>query len=216
MTRSTLNALLKAIAKTVIVMGKQTKRPWIKKATGPWHQDFNIAKKRMAQDIRDNAKKRLHTMRYSALRKDGTVFHLTRNWLRGPLRPVQKHPDPDVAHYPLTDFSGNPPYDLSTILKLPIMEYIRKVHLDDDPPSFCEFKKACQGKPKKAVGLDGVPLRLLGMLCDGHLNILYQGVRAIWTIGDIPEHWLRSEVVLMCKKGGPCLARELPTHCRHQ
>ena len=54
------------------------------------------------------------------------------------------------------------------------------------------------GKRKKAVGLDGVPHRLLGVLPDDTLHTLYEGV---WTTGDIPQYWLRSEAVLMYKKG---------------
>ena len=72
-----------------------------------------------------------------------------------------------------------------------------------DLPSFKEFKRACMGKRKKAVGPDGVPHRLLGMLPDNTLHLLYEGVLEVWGTGDIPQHWLRSQVVLMYKKGDP-------------
>ena len=102
----------------------------------------------------------------------------------------------------LADFSGNPPYGMPTITKL-IKEYIPQVHMEDEPPSFDEFKRTCQGKQRSWVGPDGVPHRLLGMLPDEHLRTLHAGVSAVWKTGDIPTHWLRSEVVLMCKKRDP-------------
>ena len=73
----------------------------------------------------------------------------------------------------------------------------------DDPPSFDAFKRACMGKRKKAVGPDGVRHRLLGMLPADTLHTLYEGVLEVWKVGNIPQHWLRSEVVLMYKKGDP-------------
>ena len=60
-------------------------------------------------ELRDNAAKRLSTMTHSALRKDGTFFHLAKNWLRGPLKPTQKELDPDLAEALLAHFSGNAP-----------------------------------------------------------------------------------------------------------
>ena len=57
--------------------------------------------------------------------------------------------------------------------------------------------------PAEAVGPDGVPHRLLGLLPDEHLRMLYDGVLAVWKTGDIPTRWLHSEVVLMYKKGDP-------------
>ena len=57
------------------------------------------------------------------------------------------------------------------------------------------------GNRKKAVGPYGVPHRLLGMLPDDTLHTLYEGVQEVLRTGDIPQHWLRSEVVLMYKKG---------------
>ena len=61
----------------------------------------------------------------------------------------------------------------------------------------------CMGKHKKAVGPDGVPHRLLGILLDDVLHTLYEGALEVWRTGNIQQHWLRSEVVLMCKKGDP-------------
>ena len=74
-----------------------------------------------------------------------------------------------------------------------IPELIPRVQMVDDPPSFEELKRACMGKRKKAVGPDGVPHRLLGMLLDDTLRILYDGVLEVWKIGHIPQHWLRSK-----------------------
>ena len=48
------------------------------------------------------------------------------------------------------------------------------------PPSFDEFKRACMGKRKKAVGPDGVPHRLLGRLPDDAPHTLYEGVLEMW------------------------------------
>ena len=59
------------------------------------------------------------------------------------------------------------------------------------------------GKRKKAVGPDGVPHRLLSMVPDDTLHTLYEGVLEVWRTGDIPQQWLRPEVVLMYKKGDP-------------
>ena len=148
------DAVLKALATAVSLMGKRHKKPWNRHGTRPWHRDFQATKKRLAQELRDNATKRLNTMRHSALRKDGTFFHLTKNWLRGPLKPTQKQPDPDLAWALLADFSGKLPYDMPTITKL-IEEYIPQFHMDDEPPTYDEFKRACQGKRRKAVGPDG-------------------------------------------------------------
>ena len=67
---------------------------------------------------------------------------------------------------------------MPTITEL-VKEYIPQVHIEDKPPTFDEFKRACQGKPRKAAGLHGVPHRLLGMLLDEHLHTLYTGVLAI-------------------------------------
>ena len=75
--------------------------------------------------------------------------------------------------------------------------------MTDDPPSFNEFKTPCMGKRKKAVGADGVPHCFLGMLPDDTLHTLYEGLLEVWRTGDIPQHWLRSEVVLMYKQGDP-------------
>ena len=58
-------------------------------------------------------------------------------------------------------------------------------------------------KRKKAVGHDGVPHRLLGMLPDDMLHTLYEGLLEVWRTGDIPQHCLRPEVVSMNKKGDP-------------
>ena len=38
-----------------------------------------------------------------------TFFCLTKNWTRGPLKPTQKQPGPDLAHALLANLSGNPP-----------------------------------------------------------------------------------------------------------
>ena len=84
-----------------------------------------------------------------------------------------------------------------------IPQLISQGHMTDVPPSFAEFKRACVGKRKKAVGRDAVPHRLLGMLPDDTLHTLYEGVLEVWRTGDIPQHWMPSEVVLMCKKGDP-------------
>ena len=48
-------------------------------------------------------------------------------------------------------------------------------HMTHDQPSFDEFKRACMGTRKKAVDPEGVPHRLLGMLLDDTLHMLYQG-----------------------------------------
>ena len=195
------DAVLQTTATAVSLLGKHLKKPWNKQATRPWHRDFHATKKRLARELRDNATKRLNTMQHSALRKDGTFFHLTKNLLQ-PLKPTQKQPDPDLARALLADFSGNPPDDMPTITKL-IKEYIPQVHMDDEPPTFAEFKRICQGKRRKAVGPDGVPHRLLGMLPDEHLHTLQASMLAVWKTRDIPAHWLRSEVVLMYNKGDP-------------
>ena len=84
-----------------------------------------------------------------------------------------------------------------------------------DLPSFEEFKRVCMGKRKKAIGPNGVPHRLLGMLPDDALHTLYEGMLEVWRTGDIPQHWPQSEVVLMYKKGDPT-ARKLSTHRRDQ
>ena len=85
---------------------------------------------------------------------------------------------------------------MPTITKL-IKEFLPQVHIDDEHPTYEEFKRACQGKRRKTAGPDGVRHRLLGMLPDEHLHTVYDGVLAIWKTGDIPTHWLHSEVVLM-------------------
>ena len=76
-----------------------------------------------------------------------------------------------MARALLADFSGNSHYDMPTITKL-IKEYIPQVHIDDEPPTYEDFKRACQGKRRKAVGPDEVPYRLLGLLLDEHLHTL--------------------------------------------
>ena len=85
-----------------------------------------------------------------------------------------------------------------------ILKLIPQGHMIDDPPSFDEFKRACMGKPKKAMGSDRFVHRLLGMLPDDALHTLYEGVLEVCRTGDISHHWLRSKVVvLMYKKGDP-------------
>ena len=66
------------------------------------------------------ANKRLSTMRHTTLRKDGIFFRLTKHWARGPLKPTEKQPNPDVARALLANFSGNPPYDMLAIQRLPM------------------------------------------------------------------------------------------------
>ena len=161
-----------------------------------------MVKKRIAQELREVANKCLYTMRHAALRKDWVFFRLTKNWTRGPLKPTQKQPSPDLARALLANFSNNPPYDMAAIEAL-IPQLIPQGHMTDDPPSFDEFKRACMGKRKKPVGPDGVPHRLLGTLPDDTLHTLYEGVLEVWRTGDIPQHWLRFEVLLMYKKGDP-------------
>ena len=199
---SRADAVLKAVAQAVIRQGRRTKRTRLKTNTQQWHKHFQVAKKRIAQELREVANKRLYTMRHAALRKDGVFFRLTKNWTRGPLKPTQKQPSPDLARALLANFSGNPPYDMAAIEAL-IPQLIPQGHMTDDPPSFDEFKRACIGKRKKAVGPDGVPHRLLGMQPHDTLHTLYEGVPEVWRTGDIPQHWLRPEVVLMYKKGDP-------------
>ena len=160
---------------------------------------FEVVKKHITQKVHEVANKRLYTMQHAALRKDGVFFRLTKNWTRGPLKPAQKQPSPDLARALLANFTGNPPYDMPAIEAL-IPQLIPRGHMTDDPPSFDEFKRACMGKCKKAVGPDGVPHRLLGMLPDDTRHTLYQGLLEVWRRGDIPRHWLRSKVVLMYKK----------------
>ena len=74
------DAVLQADATAVSLLGKCRKKPWNKQATRPWLHDFHATKKRLAQELRDNTTKCLNAMRHSALRKDGTFFHLSKNW----------------------------------------------------------------------------------------------------------------------------------------
>ena len=66
---------------------------------------------------------------------------------------------------------------MPTITNL-IREYIPQVHMDDELATSDEFKRAWQGKRRKAVGPDVVPHRLLGLLSDEHLHMIYEGVLA--------------------------------------
>ena len=75
--------------------------------------------------------------------------------------------------------------------------------MDDEHPTYDEFKRAFQSKRRKAVGPDGVPHGLLGLLPDEHLHRLYDGVLAAWKTGDIPTHWHHLELALMYEKGDP-------------
>ena len=159
-----------------------------------------MVKKRIAHELRELANKRLYTVCHAALRKDGVFFCLTKNWSRGPLKPTQKQPSPDLACALLANFSGNPPYDMPAIEAL-IPQLIPQGHMIDDPASFDEFKRACMGRRKKAVGPYGLPHRLLGTVPDNTLHTLHEGVLEVCRTGGIPEQWLRSEVVLMYKKG---------------
>ena len=59
------------------------------------------------------------------------------------------------------------------------------------------------GKYTKAVGPRGFLHRLLGMLPDHTQHTLYDGVLERWRTGDIMHNWLRSEVVVLYKKGDP-------------
>ena len=104
---------------------------------------------------------------------------MTKNRTRGPLKPTQKQPNRDLARALLANFGGNPPYDMPAIEAL-IPQLIPQGHMTVDPANYHEFKRACMGKRKKAVGSDEVPHRLLGMLPDDTLHTLYEGVLEVW------------------------------------
>ena len=146
--------------------------------------------------------RRLYSMRHAALRKDGVFFCLTKNLTRGPLKPTQKQPSPDLARALLANFTGNPPYDMSAIEAL-IPKLIPHRHMTDDLPTFDKCKRACMRKRKNAVIPNGVPHRFLRMLPDNTLHMLYEGVLEIWRTEDILQHWRRCEVLVMYKKGDP-------------
>ena len=106
----------------------------------------------------------------------------------------------------LANFNRNPRYDMLAIEALTQKLTPRGGgggHMIDDPQSFEESNRACMGKQKKAVGPNGTTHRLLGMLSHDKLHNLYEEVPEVWRTGDIPQHWLRCEVVLMYKKRHP-------------
>ena len=63
------DAVLKAVAQAAIRQGKRTKRTGLKTNTRQWHKHFQVVKKRIAQELRKVANKRLYSMRHGALRK---------------------------------------------------------------------------------------------------------------------------------------------------
>ena len=199
---SRADAVLKAVAQAVIRQVKRAKRTRLKTNAQQWQKHFQVVLKRIAQKLRGVAQQAplYHAsccppQRWGILPLDQKPDTRT---IEAHAKAAQSGPSARFA----SQLNGNPPYDMPAIEAL-ILQLIPQGHMLDDPPSFNEFKRACMFKRKKAVGPDGVPHRWLRMVLDDTLQTLYEGVLEVWRIGDIPQHWLRSEVVLMYKKGDP-------------
>ena len=67
------DAVPKAVAQAVIPQGKRTKRTRLKTNTQQWHEHFQVAKKRITQDLHEVGNKRLYAMRHAALQRCGVL-----------------------------------------------------------------------------------------------------------------------------------------------
>ena len=199
-TRATMT--MKMIANRVKA-AQIVKKPRGKQKEGfDWNEAYDKAEEQAERKMMEAARKRVWRMRRSAVQRDGHFYALTRQWLRGPIQPVVRQPDPERTAEVMQDFSGSPPWDERAFNDVCTQDYAPATW-QQAPPTFGEFKKACQGKKKKAVGPDGVPHKILGMCDDQTLTTIYEGVKEVWKTGDIPTEWLRSETVLFYKKGDP-------------
>ena len=115
---------------------------------------------------------------------------------------AQDTPQPPIGgtQHVLNHFAGDPTYDEDACQRL-IRKHVRHHTWNTSTPTYEEYLTCLRAPKNKSAGPDGVPPHLLRHLPNHIQKQLHQAIIDVWNGQSIPFAWLRSRVVLICKKG---------------
>ena len=120
------------------------------------------------------------------------------------MRPARPEPSIVGIHDTLSNFSGDPEWNLGKATLLINKHFPSQVWTQDFPP-FSAFERCLLTPKEKESGPDRVPPYLLHRLPEEGKLILYKALQPIWEGHPIPVSWTRSRVTLIYKKKDPNL-----------